>query len=235
MTRSNDVSGEPTPSALRVDDWRGWIEEELALGDDPRLSIAAKPEAPALPAMLRRRLDATGRAACQALAELELPIDAPLIFASRHGASSLTLNIIQELAKQMPASPAQFSMSVHNAVLGVYSIALGHHGPIQAIAASGQEIDALFIDALGYLSEGHRVVGAVFCDSRLTPLHHELIPGPVAACAVAMRLTLDRGRALSSSSTSTPLEASPVELLRFMLGRDDQVTAQRRWHWSRRA
>ena len=48
--------------------------------------------------------------------------DLPLVFISRHGETPRTLDILSDLASEQPLSPTQFSLSVHNAVIGLWSI-----------------------------------------------------------------------------------------------------------------
>ena len=100
--------------------------------------------------MLRRRLDDTGRATCDILRELDPEAGLPLVHASRHGGTADTLAMLENLQGGHPVSPARFSMSVHNAILGVHSISQSHHRPLQALGACGDEFDALLYESFGY-------------------------------------------------------------------------------------
>ncbi|WP_172656313.1 beta-ketoacyl synthase chain length factor [Halomonas sp. PR-M31] len=97
--------------------------------------------------MLRRRLNSLGRALCDMLAELDPDAECVLLHASRHGDSERTLEMLYALNEGESLSPARFGMSVHNATIGVHSIASGNRRSLQAIAASGAEVSALFSDA----------------------------------------------------------------------------------------
>ena len=56
------------------------------------------------------------------------------VFASRHGDVARTTPILEDLARGLPPSPTLFSMNVHNAVAGVWSIARRDPSPSVSLA-----------------------------------------------------------------------------------------------------
>ena len=49
----------------------------------------------------------------------------PLVYASRHGETTRNFALLSDTAEQQPLSPTQFSLSVHNAIIGLWSIFQG--------------------------------------------------------------------------------------------------------------
>lgn len=90
--------------------------------------------------MQRRRLSSLGKmmlyAASHCLPEEKLK-NISVIFASRHGESRLTRQLLTDLAKKKALSPNEFSHSVHNAVAGVFSII--HQNPQSSLSMAAGE------------------------------------------------------------------------------------------------
>ena len=64
------------------------------------------------------------------------------------------------MQKGEEVSPTAFSLSVHNAIAGLFSIAYGCHQEITVIAPGQDGIAPAFIEALGLLQEHHSRRGA---------------------------------------------------------------------------
>jgi hypothetical protein len=214
---------------LLLEDWLAWSAEKMDFALDSRHDLNQRqgPEPP-LPAMLRRRLDGTGRAVCDALSLLDPEHSFPVVHASRHGDVKSSLAMLQALAEQQPLSPAKFSMSVHNAVLGVHSIARKNTRSMQALAACGHELDAMLLEAAGYLLEGHAAVLAVFSDSALPAAYQQQSAGPEASACVALRLSLQQGRPLQARAGAAPAEPAPLDVVRW-LARGGELQARQCW------
>ncbi|MGR2739536.1 beta-ketoacyl synthase chain length factor [Billgrantia sp. Q4P2] len=214
--------------SLYLEDWRGWLPDETVAICDPSHRVEAQP-GKSLPAMLRRRLDDTGRATCEILRALDPEVELPLVHASRHGDTTHTLGMLEALESGEPISPTRFSMSVHNAVLGVHSISCGDHHPLQALGACGDEFDAILHEARGYLMEGHRAIVAVFSEGPLPSAYQGHTEHPGTACAVGMRLTLDRGRRLMASDPACSARPSPLEVMAWLSGDTPYLVGRHRW------
>lgn len=179
--------------------------------------------------MLRRRLDEVGRATCEMLSVLDPEAKLPLVHASRHGDTTQTLMMLEALAHGAPISPARFSMSVHNAILGVHSIAQGHHRPLQALGACGNEFDAIIHESYGYLIDGYPAVIAVFSEGPLPCAYQGHTVHPGSACAVGMRLSLSPGQQLIATEPTQRAHPTPLSVLAWLNGDIDTLDGQRRW------
>jgi hypothetical protein len=216
-------------SPLHLEDWRAWSAAEMSCKGDGRYDVAAGDSKGSLPPMLRRRLDQAGRSTCDILRALDPEGICPLIHASRHGDAAHTLQMLQSLAAGTPLSPARFAVSVHNAVLGVHSIAWQHRGPLQALGACGHEFDALIFEAHGYLEEGHDAVVVAFSEGIIPADYDGYAERPPAPCAVGMRLTRDRGLKLLTSDSAKPGRPTPLDVIAWLSSARPHLDGQHRW------
>lgn len=214
---------------LRLSDWLGWRPDECNASTHSHQLPYGKPGR-SLPAMLRRRLDDAGRATCDILAALDPDARFPLVHASRHGDAARTLDMLTSLMQSEALSPTRFSMSVHNAILGVHSIAARHHAPLQALGACGDEFEALLLEAAGYLLEGHEAVVVVFSEGALPDAYQGHTEAPQSPCAVGVRLSLTHGCRLSNGATSAPRRPTPLDVIDWLSGRTGHLEGQQRWH-----
>lgn len=216
---------------IRLSDWFGWCPENVSNFQHPQLLNTDKP-GQSLPAMLRRRLDNSGRAVCDLLARLDPDASHPLIHASRHGDASRTLSMLKELVSGEVPSPTRFSMSVHNAILGVHSIAHNHRRPLQALSASGNELEALIWEAHGYLTQGQSSVVIAFSESEQPKDYVGYTDHPGFPCAVAMRLSLTEGKVLRATAGDKQVVGMPhpFDVIRWLSGKEEALTARQQWH-----
>lgn len=229
-----------TMASISLQDWRAWQPGRASHddpSDEPRLSVAERPKGASVPAMLRRRLNDMGRAVCDMLAELDPGAECVLLHASRHGDGERTLEMLYALAEESPLSPARFSLSVHNAMLGVHSIASGNRRSLQAIAASGGEWTALLSEARGYLADGETQLIAVFSDAPVPARFTEHVAKPAETAAVALRLSCHAGKAIEDQPMSQPQPGEahppqPSDVIGWLLGETPLVCPARRLAWS---
>lgn len=146
--------------------WQQWLQQPEVLS--PAFDGVALPQ---IPAMQRRRFSMLGKGVMRAVfVALEGQAGLPAVFASRHGDTHQTLGLLETLARKEPLSPAAFSLSVHNAVAGLYSIARKDTSPLSSIAASqGLLVNSLF-EAVPLLAEYERVL-CVLYDAPLPELY----------------------------------------------------------------
>ena len=128
--------------------WQDWAagNKEISGPVDPDVSFV-KP-------LLRRRLSPLNRMAFH-VASACLPDGAApyCIFCSRYGEYARAFEIMNSLASGEPVSPNAFSLSVHNTVSSLFSIARGDRTHSTAIAAGGSTLEAGFLEARGLLAE----------------------------------------------------------------------------------
>lgn len=142
-----------------------------------------------LPLHIRRRLDQFGRIAARvALPCLDGQGDTPLVFASRHGSLTRTTSLLMSMARHEPLSPASFSLSVHNSVPGVLSIARADTSPATAVAAGAATLGAAVLEALAQLyARQHQVLIVCVDEPACTP-YDDPLAYPNAAFGLALLL-----------------------------------------------
>jgi hypothetical protein len=237
--------------AFAVGDWWAWAPgretrkswQDWAIGRHDAVSDESEC---ALPAALRRRITPIGQRLLQAgtiCARLE---PEPLyVFASRHGEMTRTLSILTSLTSQNEMSPADFSLSVHNALVGLLSIhmqnALGH----TALAGGPDTFAYGFMEALACLhEEPGRPVLYCYGDAPLPDPYADFSDtdkGLPLVVALALRSALPGEPHLTfSAGPSVPSagdEAGAAEIfLRFLLdggNRAHAVGERMIWQWAR--
>ena len=178
------------PGLDSVADWQAWSQQPSVLA-----ASNAAPDVSFLPAMQRRRLSRLARMAFSVGWPLAQGHEAlPLVFASRHGETPRTFDILSDLAASQPLSPTQFSLSVHNAVIGLWSIMRGETSEMTAIAAAGDGLEHGLIEACA-LAAGGWLGGNV----GLGTLAFALLIGPL--CGITLPL-FDRERRRSPATTA---------------------------------
>jgi len=198
--------------------------------------------------MQRRRLGPLGRLAVQAAWWCQgNDVGMPLVFASRYGEAARSLELFAELARGEPVSPTTFSLSVHNAISGMYSIARGDRASHQAVAAGAASAAAALIEALALLADGAPEVMVVCYDAPLPGTYAQFHDEPAAAYAWAWRVAQPAAnapyielRADEAAACEEPAGALPfgLDVLRFGLSNDVALTRQAdgtRWIWRRHA
>jgi len=238
-----------SPSRMKREEWLAW-----AGGDaDGSPETSCKPDLPWVNAMLRRRLSPMGKAALWAAGQLlgeQRPEPMATVFASRHGEVGRTIKLLRDLAVQAPLSPASFSLSVHNAIGGIHSIANKVFSPVTAISAGPDTLCAALLEAYIQLRSSPETGGEVLCVFYDDPLPSPLdgfdqAPGDVQALAVRVGLAdMGTGIPLEFSLAQLPEGAGQTEpeacaygdrFLRFLLRDDcvalDLIADRRFWQW----
>jgi hypothetical protein len=197
-----------------------------------------------MPPLLRRRAGRLGRMALEtAYACTEARGPAPLVFCSRHGEVRRAVELLTTLAQKQPLSPANFSVAVHNAIAGLFSIAGGDTTPTTAVSAGAATAPCGIIEACGMLASGEDEVVLIVYDEPLPAAYQGYADGAEYPYAWAWRMTPAGRESIALSWTSetqagTDPAAEPVglQLLRcFLLSATGRtITAGgRAWHWSR--
>jgi hypothetical protein len=152
-----------------------WSEEPLRAPSDGAdqlgfLDVASgPPDVAFVESSLRRRLSrmARGMFHCAQRVAPE-PGDMRVVFASRHGEVARTMTILEDLAKGEQASPTAFSMNVHNAAAGLWSIIKQNHGPSTALGAGPETFGWGLIEAYAaFAADPRQPVLYVFGEERL--------------------------------------------------------------------
>ncbi len=173
------------PGLASADEWEQWSRTPTRLQDSNEA-----PDVSFLPAMQRRRL---GRMARMAFA-VGWPLSdgherMPLVFVSRHGETPPTFDILRDLAADEPMSPTQFSLSVHNAVIGLWSILRGETSEMTALAAAGDGLEYGAFEAAALLAEGAPAVLLVVTEEQPPHAYARWIDDVPFPYAVGLLLT----------------------------------------------
>ncbi|WP_262500938.1 beta-ketoacyl synthase chain length factor [Pseudohalioglobus sediminis] len=164
-----------------------------------------KPSLKSIPPIQRRRLGKLARVVFHVLEEAMGDIsDQVVIFSSRMGEIQRTQSILEAIASQHAVSPADFSLSVHNAIAGQWSLIHKVRQPLLALApGNGGPVPAL-LEAYAHLISGETDRIAVVCFEENYPeFYQPYIHGPQAPTALALQLVLD--------CRETTLELKPLE------------------------
>jgi hypothetical protein len=224
------------PGLETVEDWRRW-----SLSPSPVTNSDAAPDVSFLPAMQRRRLSRLARMAFSVgwpLAEGREQL--PLVFVSRHGETPRTFDILSDLATDQPLSPTQFSLSVHNAVIGLWSIMRGETSEMTALAAAGDGLEHGVFEACALLAEGAPAVLLIVSEEQPPDAYANWINDVPFPYAVGLLLTpgTDWQLSLGPDSEGLPHAKLPhaINLLLALLS--GQTTCQhswknRLWSWQR--
>lgn len=234
---------------LSVDAWRAWapgLEDAAAWAawSAAPHAIVDRGEQPAcdfVPPMQRRRLSRLARIVMHAAWPLCADDEQlPFVFASRHGETTRTFAMLDEIGRDAPLSPTQFGLSVHNAIAGQWSILRGQRGESVAIAGEADTFEHAIVEAAALLGEGAPAVLAVVAEELPAPAYEGWIDDVPFSYTLALRLSLRGGGprwrlSLAANDGATPVAGLP-HALRFVRALHhgaplDHPWKTRRWTW----
>jgi hypothetical protein len=227
------------PQIETRDEWLAWAF------DDRVIAGRSTPSIRPMPPILRRRASSLGKMALEVAYQcLGSRTEIPTVFSSRHGEASRSADLLLDLAGGVPLSPASFSLSVHNAAGGLFSIARGDRAPNMALAAGTSSVEHAVIEACGLISEGAPAVLLVVYDCPLPALYSDFEDCHEQPYAWAWLIEPAAEEMLSlrweAGSDVGPSRSKPtpagLEVLRFYLRKDsalERVCNKHRWLWSR--
>jgi len=164
----------------------------------------------------------------------------PLVFVSRHGETPRNLAILKDLAVKEPLSPTQFSLSVHNAIIGQWSIMRGDTSEMTALAGEADGLEMAMLEALTFLAEGAPAVLLVIGEEAQPLPYAPFIDDVPFPYALALLLTPGDDWNLALQHAQGPRAAWPHPLsLIQCLGLNDtslqHTWKERQWTWSRKS
>ncbi|WP_217477372.1 beta-ketoacyl synthase chain length factor [Stutzerimonas stutzeri] len=222
------------PGLTSAGDWAAWARNPCAPQDGD-----AQPDVSFLPAMQRRRMSRLARmvfAVATPLAAGQPPM--PLVYASRHGETARTFAILNDLANREPLSPTQFSLSVHNAIIGLWSIQQQDASEMTALAAQGDGLEHAVLEAALLLGEGAPAVLVVVAEDQTPDLYAPWIDDVSFPYAVALLLKPGRRWQLSLEPAAGRLpqarQPHAIELIGALLNGQSSLQhrwEERQWNW----
>lgn len=185
---------------LCIKDWAVWIPADIDLAEwaenNPALADdGSTPKVAAVPPAMRRRLDRLGKISLSVASDLvERNGYMPSVFCSRHGEIQTTIQMLKDLIWNNDISPTRFSLSVHNAISGIFTIANKSELPVTSITAGRQDLTSCFYEAYGQLKEAKSDnVLCVIYDEPIPDEYQKYCPVPRYPYAVGFVLSLDQG------------------------------------------
>lgn len=128
--------------------WQVPIAKWVAWGCDPAQAQTA-PDLAYIEPLLRRRLSPLARAALHVAHTCSRHCrSVRMVYASRHGELSRTIETLRNLARGEVLSPTTFSLSVLNSAAGIFSIARHDEAPATAISAGLETFGFGLLEAL---------------------------------------------------------------------------------------
>ncbi|MGF6968557.1 hypothetical protein OKW43_005585 [Paraburkholderia sp. WC7.3g] len=108
---------------------------------------AAAPDIGFIEPIVRRRLSTLSKVALKVAHDCAALERARVVFASRHGELRRTTDILRSISAGEPVSPTAFSLSVLNAMTGVFGIARGDRSAASAVSAGAQTLGYALLEA----------------------------------------------------------------------------------------
>jgi hypothetical protein len=210
--------------SFAISEWSGWKSKALNNISKEKnfLSIGKDPDVSSIPPLLRRRLNLLGRAcANEILQHVGKDENIPVVYCSQHGDIERTFGKLRVAAKGEPASPMNFSLSVHNAILGVLSIHLGLTSSISSISSGRQGLVPVLLEAAGILMSGSEKVLCVICDVTLPQIYLDDQNLPSNSYAISFIVTKSKGTSLKLIQSGDEVnmkknEELPTSLIKFL-------------------
>lgn len=199
-----------------------------------------------IPAMLRRRLSPLAKTVFRAVGQcLDEHQVVPAVFSSNHGELAKSFAMMKMLEAGEEISPTAFSLSVHNAIAGLFSMAWRNKLECSVLAPGEEGIAPAFIEALGLMQEGAEQVLLVFYDEPLPDFYpsepFKLSANESRALALLVSKSGEGQRlSMTSSRLSGQDGEQPVQLpvfIRFLAEPQTELTLKsprQSWRWEKR-
>lgn len=199
-----------------------------------------------IPKMLKRRLSPLARIVfCAASQCVDKNTSIPTVFSSTHGELAKSFKMMEMIEMGEEISPTAFSLSVHNSIAGLFSMAYNNKLQSTVVAPGEEGIAAAFIEAIGLLEEGNDEIMIVLYDEPLVDFYPEK-PYKLStndSCAVALTLCktgLGIPLSLSFQKQKGDDGEQPLQLqllIRFLSENQEQLvinTPRHSWCWEKR-
>jgi len=207
--------------------------EAWSLWDRPE-----KPEVPQVPAMLRRRASAADRMALKAAFDCYASADpVATVFCSRLGEIHRSVELMDLMVKGEGHLPMSFSLSVHNAASGLFSIARADASASASVAAGRDSLPMGIFEACAQMKKGAPKVLLVAYDDAIPQPFKAFNEGPDRPFALALLISPGESfellRAAGPERAEGPAEGLiPLELGAFLASKEASLLSSG-WRWSR--
>lgn len=135
-------------------------------------AASAAPDISFIEPIVRRRLSTLSRVALKVAHDCVAQDEVRVVFASRHGELRRTTDILRAISAGEPVSPTAFSLSVLNAMTGVFGIARGDRSAASAISAGAETLGYALLEAYAqYATQPEAPVLLVYADEPADPAY----------------------------------------------------------------
>lgn len=198
--------------------------------------------------LLRRHAGRLGRFACSvAYDSVAGRGELPVVFSSRYGEVSRSVELLTALATREELSPASFGLSVHNAIPGLFSMARKDTANSVSLAAGDEAAEYGVLEACSLLGDGAAAVLLVVADVPLPPIYARFADTTGDAYGWACILTQAGEPALrlewsdaheptfaDRAEPETPRMPGALAVLPFLQGHQhsyQRASGARGWNW----
>lgn len=228
------------PSELRA---VGPAREAFVSPEEPPFVGNSSAKIREFPALLGRRASRSDRAGLRAALDCTQGLGPVItVFASRHGEVHRSVELLEALARDEPLSPMAFSLSVHNAAAGLFSIGREDRSASSSVAAGRDSLPMAVLEACGVLAEGAPRVLIVAHDEPVPALFEPYLDesAPHAGAAFLLEPGGDERFCLDLLEPELPENAKKghlLALLGFLLDAERSELSvnhgKRSWRWRR--
>lgn len=240
-----------------VDTWSAWSSDRpeaanwLAWAQDAQSTQPDQlPDISMIPAMQRRRMSSLSKMALATALKCTDHSQAKpnCVFATQHGELTRTIKILDSVTEGTDLSPTDFSLSVHNTALGLFSIFTDNKQPATTIVAGADTFGSALLEAAVFLNRFPTIpVLLVYFDEPLPPPLNQFETPATDAFAIALLLSPASAKAgsfsVSCHANTTQQQSQETEnlglnFLKFYLSNrlDAELRTRRTiWHWSRQS
>ncbi|CAE6745037.1 hypothetical protein R69927_03214 [Paraburkholderia domus] len=135
-------------------------------------AASAAPDIGFIEPIVRRRLSTLSKVALKVAHDCVTQDEVRVVFASRHGELRRTTDILRTISAGEPVSPTAFSLSVLNAMTGVFGIARGDRSAASAISAGAETLGYALLEAYAqYATQPGSPVLLVYADEPADPAY----------------------------------------------------------------
>lgn len=161
-----------------------------------------------VPALMRRKLSMLEKAVLAVLHETDAAEPCPVVFASRFGEWRQTFKLFRQFHEEKELSPAGFSLSVHNAAPGIYSLIKKNTETYTAISAGPRSAECGLLEALLMRSRAL----FVSAEEPMPEFYREEFEEPAAPCAIALAVGCGNDFEMTEGVTgAAPLNAAALK------------------------
>jgi hypothetical protein len=200
------------PGLTTETDWSAWAKNPKPLSGDEKI------QATSIPPLLRRRCSHLGKMALEVAHHTltDSPVDY-IIFASGHGDLQCTVQLLDDICLSEPLSPTQFTRSVHNTSVGLFSIIHKLKHNTTFISAGDDTFVMAMLDALTYLNTHPNTrVLVVMAEATLPEAYADMNIAPTQDYAAGFLLSNHQHTLCATTGTSASNQHTFPPALEFL-------------------